>query len=128
MGKPLKYTPEQIETLGNKYFKWCDTIEGKPYTISGLCLYLDINRSTLLRYEEREEYCNTIKKLKLKVENYIEEASLKGSLNATTCIFNLKNNFGWKDKHEVDNNITMEKNPVNELIKSIKDLKDEETS
>lgn len=103
-GRPKKYSEvEQLQKKINEYFKMCDEKE-KPYTITGLCLYLDIDRVTLLRYEEKDEFCSTIKRAKNKVENYVEENSLMGKLNPTVSIFNLKNNFGWKDKTEIETN------------------------
>ena len=54
--------------------------------------------------------------------------SLNGLLNPTVSIFNLKNNFGWKDKTEVDlgnrdnkpfinlSNLTIEE--IRELLKN----------
>lgn len=104
-GRPKKYSEtEVLEQKINEYFDMCEE-KGKPYTITGLCLYLDVDRVTLLRYEEKQEFCNTIKRAKNKIENYIEEHSITGDLNPTVSIFNLKNNFGWKDKTEVDQNI-----------------------
>lgn len=70
----------------------------KHYTITGLANFLETSRATLVDYEERNEFFNTIKAAKDKVENYWEEL-LIGS-NATGPIFNLKNNYGWKDKTE----------------------------
>jgi hypothetical protein len=121
-GRPRKYSKQEIlQTKIDEYFKMCDEKE-KPYTITGLCLYLDIDRSTLLRYEEKEEYCNTIKRAKNKIENYVEENSLKGLLNPTVSIFNLKNNFGWKDKQEIETNQNIKvDNPYKEL--SVEELK-----
>lgn len=72
-----------------------------PYTITGLALALDTTRETLLDYEEKEEYSDTIKKAKLKIHNYTELRLFEN--NPTGAIFNLKNNYGWKDKTEVDN-------------------------
>ena len=93
----------------------CDEKE-KPYTITGLCLYLDICRDTLIEYEKREEFIDTIKRAKNKVENYVEENSLMGKLNPTVSIFNLKNNFGWKDKQEIETNQNIKvDNPYKEL-------------
>ena len=43
----------------------------------------------------------TIKKAKSKVEDYLEKKLLTGN-SATGIIFNLKNNFEWKDKQEVE--------------------------
>ncbi len=121
-GRPRKYSKQEVlQTKIDEYFKMCDEKE-KPYTITGLCLYLDIDRSTLLRYEEKEEYCNTIKRAKNRVENYVEEMSLIGKLNPTVSIFNLKNNFNWKDKTEIETNQNIKvDNPYKEL--SIEELK-----
>lgn len=121
-GRPKKYSEvELLERKINEYFEMCDE-KGKPYTITGLCLYLDIDRATLLRYEEREEFRNTIKRAKNKIENYVEENSLLGKLNPTVSIFNLKNNFGWKDKQEIETNQNIKiDNPYKEL--SIEELK-----
>lgn len=116
MARPSKYnTSEELENKVNEYFDWCDSQEKvitfdkgmkiiyKPYTISGLCLHLGICRDTLCEYEKKEKFSDTIKKAKQRVENWIEEHSLSGDINPTVSIFNLKNNFGWKDKTEVDN-------------------------
>lgn len=103
-GRPKKYSElELFQKKTDEYFKMCDEKE-KPYTITGLCLYLDICRDTLIEYEKREEFIDTIKRAKNKVENYVEENSLMGKLNPTVSIFNLKNNFGWKDKTEIETN------------------------
>lgn len=74
--------------------------EQVPYTITGLALALSTSRETLLDYEEREEFSDTIKEAKLKVENFTEQ--LLFSPSPTGPIFNLKNNYGWKDKTEQD--------------------------
>lgn len=72
-------------------------------SILGLCEYLDIYRWNLLEYEEKEEFRNTIKKAKQRIEKYNAE-QLYRKEQVTGIIFNLKNNFDWKDKTEVDNN------------------------
>lgn len=77
--------------------KWTDQI---PYTITGLALALDTSRETLINYENREEYFDTIKKAKLRCEHF-NERMLFGN-NPTGTIFNLKNNYNWKDRNETD--------------------------
>lgn len=118
-GRPVKYKDtEQIQQKIDEYFDWCDSQERiiptdkgiivrvKPYTVSGLCVHLGITRETLRQYEDREDLSDTIKMAKARIENYIEEKSLIGDLNPTVCIFNLKNNFGWRDRQEIDQSIS----------------------
>lgn len=71
-----------------------------PYTITGLALALDTSRETLLDYQDKEEFSDTIKKAKIKCQNYVEKSLLTN--NPAGAIFNLKNNYGWKDKTETD--------------------------
>ena len=97
-GRPLKFqSVEQLQTLIDKYFDECD-IKNKPYTITGLANALDTDRITLIRYQERDEFSNTIKKAKRKVEEQFEERSLQGKYNPTIAIFLMKNNIGYQDK------------------------------
>ena len=44
-------------------------------------------------------FFDIIKKAKLRVEEYLEKRLIKDS-SCTGIIFNLKNNYGWKDKQE----------------------------
>ena len=91
-GRPKKYT--QVELMQQKidtYFKKCDN-EHDPYTVTGLCLALDITRETLSQYLKNSEFSDTIKKAKLKVENYLEKRLITDT-STTGIIFNLKNNI-----------------------------------
>lgn len=130
-GRPYKYKDlNEFNKKVEEYFKECDskmvvtekTIFIKPYTVTGLCLYLDICRDTLIEYEKREGFVDTIKRAKNRIENNIEENSLNGILNSTVSIFNLKNNFGWKDKTEVDSNVNAKFNiTLEEYLKEVSD-------
>lgn len=100
-GRPKKYAKvEKMKQKIDEYFKQCDN-EHEPYTVTGLCLALDICRDTLSEYAKNKEFSDTIKKAKLKVENYLEKHLITDS-STTGIIFNLKNNFGWKDKQELE--------------------------
>tara|TARA_R110000772_G_scaffold257439_1_gene374271 strand:+ start:5630 stop:6025 length:396 start_codon:yes stop_codon:yes gene_type:complete len=68
-------------------------------TISGLALHLGVDRRTIVNYSNKEEYFPTIKKARARIEAHLEK-KLFGN-NVTGLIFNLKNNFDWKDKSEV---------------------------
>lgn len=79
----------------------------RPFTITGLAVALNTTRETLLDYEERDEYSDTIKAAKQRIENFAEEQLFNAEArNMTGIIFNLKNNYSrWQDKQEVDTNI-----------------------
>lgn len=121
VGRPLKFkSVEELENRIKGYFKECDrwrpvqvvfkwevntVMKQIPYTITGLASFLWTNRQTLINYEEKEEYFDTIKRAKEKVERDMEERAMMWENNATMSIFSLKNNFDWKDKSEVDETI-----------------------
>ncbi len=97
-GRPLQYkTTEELQAAVDEYFILCKSEEEYP-TISGLSYHLDLSRQGLLNYEGRDEFVDTIKRAKLRVETVLEQRLFHN--NPTGCIFNLKNNFGWKDKQE----------------------------
>ena len=106
-------TQEQFQKVIDKYFSDCDK-KDKPYTMSGLALALDIDRSTLVRYGEKDLFASQVKKAKQKVEQQLEENALLGKGNSTFTIFNLKNNYNWRDNVEVTNNDQLAK--VQELL------------
>lgn len=88
----------------------------RPFTITGLALALDTSRETLLDYEDRPEFSDTIKRAKEIIHNYVEE-QLMTRAAPTGVIFNLKNNWGWKDKTEVDaNNTNLNANVESDLF------------
>ena len=100
-GRPPKYTKaEEMQKKIDMYFMECDA-KNEPYTVTGLALALDVDRRTLLNYSEKDEFFPTIKKAKLKVENYLEKRLINDS-STTGIIFNLKNNYDWRDKQEIE--------------------------
>ena len=113
----LKYKNiEDLQKGIDEYFKECDD-KDKPYTMSGLAYSLGIDRTTLIRYGERNSFATLIKKAKQKVEMQLEENALMGKSNSTFTIFNLKNNYGWKDVVE-----TKQENGINTQITNIANL------
>lgn len=121
MARPKLYTSvEKMEEDIEKYFIDCDEKE-KPYTMSGLAYALDMDRRSLLNYSKDEKFFPTIKKAREKVEQQLEENALMGKANATFTIFNLKNNFSWQDKTEVE----VRKDPIEDLTPLAELLKGE---
>lgn len=111
-GRPLKYeTPEQMQIEIDKYFDSIDAHNKKmitqqtltlmrPYTITGLALAIDLTRQGLIEYSDKsDEFSDTVGKAKGRVELFNEEQLYRSS-QVTGVIFNLKNNFRWKDEQE----------------------------
>jgi hypothetical protein len=99
-GRPLKFkTPEELQIKIDKYF---DETPQEECTITGLAMALDTYRDLLCNYEERDEFYDTIKKAKQRVENAYEKRLIKRGSGGD--IFALKN-FGWVDKREIDQDI-----------------------
>lgn len=132
VGRPLKFkTAEELQIKIDDYFESCheemwkrtyDKESGeptgwepildrhgnimkqlsKPFTVSGLAIALGTSRRVLIEYEKKgEEFSNTIKKAKALCEQFAEE-SLFTSKQTAGVIFNLKNNYDWVDKQEVN--------------------------
>ena len=69
----------------------------------------------MTNYEERDKFFPTIKRAKTKIEADIEKGALLGLYNPTFSIFNMKNNFGWQDKQEVDASLNKNITIINDL-------------
>lgn len=75
----------------------------RPFTITGLAVALGTTRQRLIEYGKNDDFWDTIKKAKEIIHNWTEESLYDTSNgNAVGKIFNLKNNWGWVDKTEVD--------------------------
>lgn len=77
----------------------------RPPTVSGLCLYLGIDRSTWQNYADRKlhpELADIAAYAKMRMEAYLEEQLLTREKNVQGLIFNLQNNYGWREKREVE--------------------------
>ena len=101
-GKPLRWTPEQLQKKIDKYFS---TTQFMKWTISGLCLHLDCTKQLLTDYQKRKDTEHIVNQAKLKVEHSYEMAMRTSEVNNAGNIFALKN-FGWTDKYEVDHGLS----------------------
>lgn len=118
-GRPRAFNSvEELESKINDYFEYCNK-ENKPYTMSGLAYYLDVDRKTIVNYTKEEEYFPTIKKARDRVQMQLEENALMNISNSTFTIFNLKNNFDWKDRIETN---TENFEQINESLHNIANL------
>jgi hypothetical protein len=92
---------KKIPVLDNNGEQVSTTFYYEQPTIIALCRYLNISRETLLEYSKVEEFSDTIKKAKEKIEDYLERQLYRKD-QVTGIIFNLKNNFNWRDKTETE--------------------------
>ena len=117
VGRPPKYKcKEEIEEKIEQYFKDCEgrpltdskgnqiynkwgypvIVDKRPPTVTGLALALGFtNRLSLLNYQGKKEFVNTITRAKARVEQYAEER-LFDKDGTSGAQFSLRNNFkGW---------------------------------
>lgn len=123
-GRPPKYKDlKTLEDAIEEYFDFCDNriqqvydkksgevieiINPAPYTMSGLAYYLHVDRDTILNYSKKTKFFGTIKAARDRVAQDVENRLMEGG-NAIGAIFNLKNNFGWRDKREEEHSGTVE--------------------
>lgn len=123
-GRPPKYKDlKTLEDAIEEYFDFCDNriqqvydkksgevieiINPAPYTMSGLAYYLHVDRDTILNYSKKTKFFGTIKAARDRVALDVENRLMEGG-NAVGAIFNLKNNFGWRDKREEEHSGTVE--------------------
>lgn len=108
-GRPPKYkTAESMQEAIDEYFRDCEYDEDgnvreniKPPTVSGLAYHLGfLDRKSVSEYAHKDEFTDTIKKARMRIEQYLETRLTSNAVAG--IIFNLKNNFGWKDKSEIE--------------------------
>lgn len=103
-GRPPKFTsPEQLEEL---FFSWKDSFTYEKVAeipdVEGFCDYVDAYRDILCEYEKKEEYSDTIKRIKNWIYYKKKQLAMQNKMNATIFIFDAKNNAGYVDKTEQD--------------------------
>lgn len=107
--KQTSFDPDTGKKIEKEVFEWEPVYypDGtpvmeyvKPVTITGLCILLGMSREQLIEYEGHDEYSDTIKRARQQVQDYVEYALMSGSAPPAAAIFNMKNNYGWKDKTE----------------------------
>jgi hypothetical protein len=103
---PIFETPEQMQEAIDAYH--ADCIQRQvPLTMSGLAIALGMSRQALIQYEGRDGFSDTVKQARAKVERQLEEGLLTREKQVAGHIFNLKNNFGWRDTQEIEHTHTL---------------------
>lgn len=113
-GRPLKF--KSVKELEDKISAYFSEVPMNEWMITGLAVFLDCDRDTLLNYQDKPEYFGTIKKAKTKIEMSYEKRLIEKARAGD--IFALKN-FGWKDEKSIDHTTKGEKLYDPSQIKSI---------
>lgn len=105
MGRPLKFQdPIAFDKMVDKFFDMCDRDNKKP-TIEHLAVHMGCFDQTITDYENRPDYSASVKKAKERCLNWLISAGLEAR-NPAMHIFLAKNNYGYKDKQEIDTNLS----------------------
>lgn len=130
IGRPPKFdSPEQMQVLIDRYFEDCKghilynddgspvldkygnavIIDAHPPTVTGLALALGFNtRLSLLNYQAKPAFVNTVSRAKSRVEQYAEER-LFDKDGANGAKFSLANNWeGWREKQQIEADVKQE--------------------
>lgn len=82
-----------LDKYGNEIYS-----HQRPPTVTGLALALGFaSRKSLLEYQGKQEFVNTITRAKTRCEQYAEERLFDRD-GTNGARFSLQANFGWKDK------------------------------
>lgn len=109
-------TPALLLKSSNEYFEWClanplqevqivkykdyfekaEVPKMRPFTLEGLCNFLDIHVDSFKEYEKREDFFGVTKKIRQIIENQQYEGAAAGFLNPNIVARKL----GLADKQE----------------------------
>lgn len=110
--KPCTDDADSIERACKEYFELCET-DGVPPTIAGLSRALSVTRDTLMKWLHGEisiKTADVIMEYFSLIEIFDETALKNNKTNAVAGLFNMKNNYGYKD--EVEHKIVDERKPT----------------
>ena len=135
---PVFESKEELEKKIEEFFKSCEgsvledetgkpvldkygnviKIDERPETVTGLALALGFkSRQSLIDYQGKAEFSDTITRAKLRCEKYAEERLYDRDGNGGAR-FSLQVNFGWKDKPvESEAMQTVEDDPITKSLK-----------
>lgn len=95
-------TGEQIKNVRGEPIRY--TVFAKPPSLQELWLKLGISKKTWCNYANSEDpsYQWVTQWAKANVEAYLAGKILEGGKGVQGIIFTLKNNFGWREKTEIE--------------------------
>lgn len=116
IAKPNIADPKGVERACQEYFELCEKDGIKP-AVSGLASALGTNREVLMKWLRGEisiQTADIIIEYFSMIEIFDETALKDNKTNAVAGLFNMKNNFGYKE--EIEHKIIEDKKPTNKEI------------
>jgi len=103
VGRPPKWnTPEELQKEIDAYFKKCEE-EEEPLTITGLALALDTYRDVLMDYQNKDEFSNTVKRAKQRIEHAYEKRLIaNGRAGDIFALKKINNRYYGLTNDEID--------------------------
>ncbi len=95
------------EEFGDDKCEICRKKKKRPYTISGLCLAIGITKREFVNLKKNKCFSDAVEMALLKIEAYIEENSIAGAINGTLALAILKEHFGWGEKDDAVDTVTV---------------------
>lgn len=102
MARPTKFTKE-TEELAEEYLKQYKDIGDMVPSVTGLCVFLGIGKTTIYRWLEDkdnkkiEKFRDTLEQIKLKQRQDLVNGGLSSKLNSTITKLMLSHNHGIKE-------------------------------
>ena len=103
-GQLPKYrTEEALRLKCDEYFVWCDAKQ-ETYSVPELSMFLGfISRQALFAMLKRRKYVNTITQALSRIEIQRSKMLINpDNRNSRGSIFDLQNNFGWRDRQDIN--------------------------
>lgn len=99
------WTDEQIEQLAEDLLKWFESDKNNLW-LNDFAIEKRINRQRISEFAKRSEFFGNVYELCKSIqESRAVKLALTNKGNPAFLIFFLKNNFGWKDKQEIEQTI-----------------------
>ncbi|TNE74984.1 DNA-packaging protein [bacterium] len=109
--------PEDLFNACNEYFEWCEenplqeevvfhsqgnitkttVAKRRPFTLNGLCIFIDISLDGFYLYEKRDDYVGVTKKVREIIYNQKFEGAASGFFNANI----IARDLGLADKSDI---------------------------
>jgi hypothetical protein len=107
-GRPPRFsTPEEMQEAFYDYqdeFKEGGSLVDEIPDVESFCYYIGSYRELLMEYERKPLFSRTVKEIKDWLQYKKKQLAMAGKMPPAIFIFDAKNNAGYVDKTEVDEN------------------------